>query len=416
MGIHTQTPKNFLDVAGGVAIGSTFAGVETVDSDGLWVEGDVKIGGTADVQDATTSFTYVQPLVVSGSSVSSTSTIIAVNNTGAGDAFFSTAIDGTIGWSFGVDRTNGYLNITPDFAFGGSGTRGLTANWPGGGNTDWGFNVGGDTPTNTIDARRLVNPTENTVVRPVIDLGAMIAGATAGVGFGSSMRFRADNGINTYHIMSAISSVWEDATDELERSKIEIDVINNGNQAPLDNILVINKDGLAILNDRTAPRSALHVVGDGYFDGYVVADHLRLPELDDSVETVDDYSSIFVKASDSDLYYKDSAGSEFNLTAGASTTAPLYTITTVQTGSYGANFDEVVRCDPSGGGFTITLPDASTNIGQTIIVKNTTSSTNTITIQGTGGDTIDGLTSVVIEEGYKSITFVSYSASEWGRI
>jgi len=95
--------------------------------------------------------------------------------------------------------------------------------------------------------------------------------------------------------------------------------------------------------------------------------------------------------------------------------APTYDITESKTGVYTAAFGEVVRCDPSGGGFTITLPAAAGGTGKVVIVKNTTSSTNTITIDGNGAETIDGQASVTIAEGYKSLTFVSYG-SEWGII
>ena len=93
----------------------------------------------------------------------------------------------------------------------------------------------------------------------------------------------------------------------------------------------------------------------------------------------------------------------------------VYTITTSKTSNHNASFGEVVRCDPSGGGFTVTLPVASGGTGQIVVVKNTTSSTNTITIDGNGAETIDGNSSVGISEGFKALTFVSYG-SEWGII
>lgn len=146
---------------------------------------------------------------------------------------------------------------------------------------------------------------------------------------------------------------------------------------------------------------------------------IALQEQPDSAATEDGYGKLYIK-SDEKLYYKDGSGNETDLTAGGSASgdgygAPAYDIISVQTGGYIASFDEVVRCDPSGGGFTVTLPAASVAAGRTVIVKNTTSSINTITIDGDGAETIDGQASVTITEGYKSLTFVSYG-SEWGII
>ena len=48
VGIGTATPKSKLDVAGSVAIGSTYAGTQTAPPNGLIVEGSVQIGVNTD--------------------------------------------------------------------------------------------------------------------------------------------------------------------------------------------------------------------------------------------------------------------------------------------------------------------------------------------------------------------------------
>lgn len=82
-------------------------------------------------------------------------------------------------------------------------------------------------------------------------------------------------------------------------------------------------------------------------------------------------------------------------------------VTAVQTGAYTAAWGETVRADPSGGGFTVTLPTAAGNAGRRITVKNTTSSTNAITIDADGSETIDGAADATISTANGSLTFES---------
>jgi len=84
-----------------------------------------------------------------------------------------------------------------------------------------------------------------------------------------------------------------------------------------------------------------------------------------------------------------------------------FTQTTVKTANYTAAWGELVRCDPSGGAFTVTLPTASGNAQRRIVIKNTTSDTTAITIDGNGAETIDGAATVIMATGYASLTLVS---------
>ena len=96
--------------------------------------------------------------------------------------------------------------------------------------------------------------------------------------------------------------------------------------------------------------------------------------------------------------------------------APELTVTDVKTTTYTASINEVVRCDPSGGGFEVDLPESTTgNKGQTIIVKNTVNSTNTITIDPNLTQLIDGQSEATITEAYRAITLISYG-NGWGII
>lgn len=73
-----------------------------------------------------------------------------------------------------------------------------------------------------------------------------------------------------------------------------------------------------------------------------------------------------------------------------------YSVTAVKTSAYTAAWGEVVQCDPTGGGFTVNLPTGFGYGGRQIIIKNASASTNTITIEPDGSETIDGAANTTI--------------------
>jgi hypothetical protein len=75
--------------------------------------------------------------------------------------------------------------------------------------------------------------------------------------------------------------------------------------------------------------------------------------------------------------------------------------------------NQVVRVDPSGGGFNVTLPAAAGLGGQIIILKNVTISTNIVTALPSGGDTIDGLASQQLSGDHFLIQCISDGVSSW---
>lgn len=75
---------------------------------------------------------------------------------------------------------------------------------------------------------------------------------------------------------------------------------------------------------------------------------------------------------------------------------------------------EFVRCDPTGGGFAVTLPLAADTLpGETIIVKNITASVNPITVTASGADLIDGAATDVMSSAFESKTYVCDGISNW---
>jgi hypothetical protein len=85
----------------------------------------------------------------------------------------------------------------------------------------------------------------------------------------------------------------------------------------------------------------------------------------------------------------------------------------VQTSNYSpaATPGETVLVNATSGNITITLPTAASN-GNFYAVKKVDSSSNTVTINTTSSQTIDGGTSAVLKIQYASITVVS-DGSNW---
>lgn len=93
---------------------------------------------------------------------------------------------------------------------------------------------------------------------------------------------------------------------------------------------------------------------------------------------------------------------------------PVIGTTTVVAGPYAASVGELIRADPTGGGFTINFPAvASANKDQWIVVKNFSDVTDTLTLNPDGSDTLDGLTTILMNTPREALTFVSDGVSDW---
>lgn len=75
--------------------------------------------------------------------------------------------------------------------------------------------------------------------------------------------------------------------------------------------------------------------------------------------------------------------------------------------------DHYVKVSTSGGAVTVTLFTAVGNTGKRVQIKKTTSDSSAITIATTGGQTIDGGSTVTIARQYDAYTLVSDGAN-WG--
>ena len=99
-------------------------------------------------------------------------------------------------------------------------------------------------------------------------------------------------------------------------------------------------------------------------------------------------------------------------TTGPPATAYLTVVTITGNTTLDAD-DTVVLCDASGGAFTVTLPAAAANETKRYFIKKIDSTSNAVTIDANGSETIDGQTTQVITIQYNSPQIVSDGAQWW---
>jgi hypothetical protein len=129
-----------------------------------------------------------------------------------------------------------------------------------------------------------------------------------------------------------------------------------------------------------------------------------------------------------DLYYRDSSGNFVRLPVGATGKTlrvsggipawsdvdanPTLATSTKTTNYTIVGTDVVIFADAAGGNVTITLPSATTFAGYSFFVKRIDSSTNSCSVARSGGDTIDGATSFVLDTQYFAARIIS-NGNNW---
>lgn len=94
-------------------------------------------------------------------------------------------------------------------------------------------------------------------------------------------------------------------------------------------------------------------------------------------------------------------------------TMPIVTVTASSVTLDGQ--DTYILCDASSNNITVNLPAISGNAGRVFHIKKIDSSTNTVTIDGNGSETIDGATTYTLNNQYTAVSVVA-GASEWSLI
>lgn len=75
--------------------------------------------------------------------------------------------------------------------------------------------------------------------------------------------------------------------------------------------------------------------------------------------------------------------------------------------------DHTILCDATSGNITVTLPTAYLGDEYYFNIKKVDSSANTVTIDGSGSETVDGATTKVISTQYDCVTIQSDGAEWW---
>lgn len=126
-----------------------------------------------------------------------------------------------------------------------------------------------------------------------------------------------------------------------------------------------------------------------------------------------------------DLYYRNSSGYFTRLAIGTdgqilktNSGSPTWSdpnsvaIATKTTNYTVGSSDTVIFANATSGNVTITLPAASGLPGYKFYVKRIDGSTNTVTVQRSSTDTIDGMTSFTVDQQYTALSVVS-NGSAW---
>lgn len=166
-------------------------------------------------------------------------------------------------------------------------------------------------------------------------------------------------------------------------------------------------------NDGTG--DSLRVGGDKINDNFT--------ELYSGKQDLDaDLTALAALSGTNTLYYRSAANTWTAVTIGTGISFSGGTLKasvqsrTITSGSVTLDTDdEVVIVSATGGNVTLTLPAANAYGSQQtrpIIIRRTDATTNTVTVQRAGSDTVDGVTSVDVPNDY-ALRLVSNASNAW---
>ena len=156
-------------------------------------------------------------------------------------------------------------------------------------------------------------------------------------------------------------------------------------------------------------------LGDATADAHVVNGTLRLASEYSSGPSApaDGAGGILYVKDDGKLYFISEDVSETDLTSGGGGGGDL-TIVTTSSATYAlSSYNTMVIVDSSSNAVEVDLPTASGNAGKTVDILAKTGTTNAVTIDPNGSETINGVsTSYILNVNYANLTLVS-DGSNW---
>jgi hypothetical protein len=181
----------------------------------------------------------------------------------------------------------------------------------------------------------------------------------------------------------------EDWTDAAQGSYIIFIVTPTGTATPGEIMRIQNNGNVGFATN--APAGRVHINGTADDEQLIVEGH---------------------STQNSNLQeWRNSSGTVFSRVNGAGEIIARLDVVTKTTTYTATVNDHVILCDASGGAWTLSLPTASPS-GQQFHIKKIDSSTNAVTVDGNGSQTIDGSTTALLSAQYDAIHIVS-DGSNW---
>ncbi len=267
----------------------------------------------------------------------------------------------------------------------------------------------------TSTSRFIRNTAETAIVHTVAEV-AHYTTQTASDGFGVRMGFRIDDNAGGGRTIGYLACQRDGGRNY---GAFVIQTVNNGS---IQDSMYLTSDRRVGIGHAT-PDGFLHV---DQFSSTGAVPVLLLDQGDVSEQCIQfssdatdqDINLFTVNVTGAPTLLWDESEDAFDLNKGLKLTGTLDTggfigNTVSKSSGYTATAtDYTIRCDASGGGFTITLPAVASHTGRVLHIKKSDSSGNVVVVDGASSEEIDGATTASLTVQFEVITIQS-NGSSW---